>query len=260
MEKGFVIRSVSRSIGVLQAINRHGSLSIMGIARYGKLPYPTAFRIVQTLMHEGLIEQEPIRKHYRPTALVQSLAQGYRSETRIIDVAHEHISEFTRRMGWPLFISVRVGTNMVVRDSTHAETSLTFELCHPGFTVPLLSSATGYAMLSTLTDEELDAMVGWVKSERTEAANIDLDVLRTVVGKVRVAGHAAKPCASSTRTSSIAVPITLADGAAEAVLTMTYFTSAMNEKTAVERFAESLKYTARRITESFELERAKLPA
>lgn len=35
---------------------------MMQIAKRGKLPYPIACRIVQTLIHDGLLEQEPARK------------------------------------------------------------------------------------------------------------------------------------------------------------------------------------------------------
>ena len=225
---------------------------MMAIARHGKLPYPTAFRIVQTLIHEGLVEQEPVRKRYRPTALVQSLANGYNAQTRIAEIAREHMSDFTREMGWPVFISVRVGTQMVVRDSTHAETSLTFDLCHPGSTVPLLTSATGHALLSTIPEEELDQIVGWITRERPDASEVEIESLRDVLAMVRAKGFAAKPCASSTRTSSIAVPI-VTDGQAEAVLTLTYFSAAMKQQTAVERYAQRLHDTAALITESFRM-------
>ena len=82
MEKGVPIRSLSRGIAVLQAVNRGGTISMMEIARTSNVPYPTACRIVQTLMHEGLIEREPSRKHYRPTALVQTLAHGFQGHGR----------------------------------------------------------------------------------------------------------------------------------------------------------------------------------
>jgi IclR family mhp operon transcriptional activator len=78
MEKGVPIRSISRCISVLQAINRAGDLSLMEIAKRAKVPYPTACRIVQTLLHEKLIEREPTRKHYRPTALIRSEANWWR--------------------------------------------------------------------------------------------------------------------------------------------------------------------------------------
>ena len=46
MEKGVPIRSITRSIAALKAINRHGSLSMMEIAKASQVPYPTACRIV----------------------------------------------------------------------------------------------------------------------------------------------------------------------------------------------------------------------
>lgn len=251
MEKGVLIKSVSKSISVLQAINRYGSMSIVGIARDGKLPYPTAFRIVQTLVHEGLIEQEPMRKRYRPTALVHSLAHGYRLESHMADVAHEHMSDFTRRMGWPVFIAVRVGTQMVVRDATHGETSLTFDPCYPGSAIPLLTSATGHALLSTFPEDEVDRLLDWARREHLEAPDSGAESLRDMLSQVRIDGHAAKPCSSSTRTSSLAVPIAPQGERADAVLTLTYFSTAMSRQVAIERFAHSLKETASRICTGF---------
>jgi IclR family mhp operon transcriptional activator len=60
MEKGVPIRSISRAIAVLQAINRQGSMSLMGIAKTAEVPYPTACRIVQTLLFEGLINTKVV--------------------------------------------------------------------------------------------------------------------------------------------------------------------------------------------------------
>jgi IclR family mhp operon transcriptional activator len=252
MEKGVLIKSVSKSISVLQAINRYGSMSIVGIARDGKLPYPTAFRIVQTLVHEGLIEQEPLRKRYRPTALVHSLAHGYRLESHMADVAHEHMSDFTRRMGWPVFVAVRVGTQMVVRDATHGETSLTFDPCYPGSAIPLLTSASGHALLSTFPGEEVDRLLDWARREHLETPDISAQALRDLLAQVQVDGLAAKPCSSSTRTSSLSVPIALEGQRADTVLTLTYFTTAMTRQVAIERFADALKETAGRICTSFQ--------
>ena len=72
MEKGVPIRSISRSIAVLQCINGGGALSLTEIARVVKLPYPTTVRIIQTLMHEGLVACEPVDKKYRATCMVES--------------------------------------------------------------------------------------------------------------------------------------------------------------------------------------------
>lgn len=252
MEKGVPIRSVSRSISVLQAINRHGSLSMMAIAKHEKLPYPTAFRIVQTLIHEGLIEQEPVRKRYRPTALVQSLAHGYHTESRIVDVAREPMRALTREVGWPCFITVRVGTQMVVRDSTHAETSLTFGLCHPGFTVPLLQSATGQAFLANVPAQDLDDLIRWGATDESHEPKIDMDAFMAGLREIRRDGFAAKPCLTPSvhRSSSIAVPI-FREGSIEAVLTLVYFYTAMKSATAIERYVDRMKASAAEISRNF---------
>jgi molybdenum-dependent DNA-binding transcriptional regulator ModE len=56
------VRAISRGLAVLQAVNRGGSVTMMEICRTAQIPYPTACRIVQTLMDEGMIEREPARK------------------------------------------------------------------------------------------------------------------------------------------------------------------------------------------------------
>ena len=47
------------------------------------LPYPTAKRIVQTLVVEGPIACEPSRKYYRAAALAQSLSSGFEHEGKL---------------------------------------------------------------------------------------------------------------------------------------------------------------------------------
>lgn len=224
----------------------------MAIAKHEKLPYPTAFRIVQTLIHEGLIEQEPARKRYRPTALVQSLAHGYHTESRIVDVARDPIRALTRDVGWPCFITVRVGTQMVVRDSTHAETSLTFGLCHPGFTVPLLQSATGQAFLAYVPTQDLDDLIRWGNTEEPHEPKLDVDALLVGLRDIRRDGFASKPCLTPSvhRSSSIAVPIFKGDNI-EAVLTLIYFYTAMKPATAIERYVERIKAAALEISQNF---------
>lgn len=119
MEKGVPIRALSRGLAVLQAINRGGSLSMVEISRTAEVPYPTACRIVQTLQVEGLIEQEPSRKRYRPTAMVQTLAHGFEGHSALTAVARPFLVELTREIGWPITLSTLVGHSMVMRDSTH---------------------------------------------------------------------------------------------------------------------------------------------
>jgi IclR family mhp operon transcriptional activator len=154
MEKGVPIRAISRCVSVLQAINRAGSLTMMDVAHASGVPYPTACRIVQTLLLEGLIEREPARKRYRPTALVQTLSHGFQAHGRLVEAARPHIVDLTKRHGWPVSLASHVGQRMVIRDSTHTLTSLTFNNYYPGYTLPILESASGCAHIAFTSEED----------------------------------------------------------------------------------------------------------
>lgn len=248
MEKGVPIRSVSRSISALKAINEAGSLTMMEIARASRVPYPTACRIVQTLMFEGLIEQEPARKRYRPTALVQMLAQGFQHRDHLVQTARAHITQLTRELGWPISIAIRVGRRMMLRDSTHADTSLTFENYYPGFTLPLVDSASGKLALAHAADEEREMIIGWMH----EVPEVEADYLKSAlsslnVQKIRDDGYAIQGRnhynKTPGKTSSIAVPI-FNNGQFEAAMTMVFFVNAMKLDQAVERYMDQLKECA----------------
>ena len=248
MEKGVPIRSISRSIAALKAINRHGSLSMMEISKASEVPYPTACRIVQTLLYEGLIEQEPARKRYRPTAMVQTLAHGIQQDDRLVKAARPHIVELTRRFGWPVSIATRVGRNMMLRDSTHANTSLTFEQYYPGFTLPILDSASGKLSMAFAPEEERLMILKWMRVSQ----EIDLQYLATAqasldVERIRRQGYAVQGRnhfnLTPGKTSSIAVPI-FRNGVFEAAMTMVFFVTAMKLEVALESYLEELKSAA----------------
>ena len=154
MERGIPIRSISRCIAVLQAINRHGSLTLMQIARTSRLPYPTACRILQTLMHEGLIESEPTRKRYRATGLVRTLSQGFLNQDELVTEARPFIVALTRKFGWPVAVTTRIGQSMMIRDNTQDLTALTSNFYPPGYMMPLLECASGQVYVAHLDDDE----------------------------------------------------------------------------------------------------------
>ena len=252
LEKGVPIRSITRAIAALKAINRSGSLSMMEISKAAEVPYPTACRIVQTLLYEGLIEQEPSRKRYRPTAMVQTLAHGFQSDDRLVTAARTHIVELTARVGWPISIAVRVGRNMMLRDSTHANTSLTFEHYYPGFTVPVLDSASGKLSMAFAEDEDRKSILRWMNVSQ----DIDLDYLKSAemsldIERIRTLGYAVQGRnhfnLTPGKTCSIAVPI-FDCGRFEAAMTMVFFVSAMRLEKALEQYLDDLKDTAARIS------------
>ena len=258
MEKGVPIRSLSRGLAVLQAINRAGSLTMMGIARIAEVPYPTAARIIQTLLYEGLIEQEPARKRYRATALVQTLSHGYQGHGALVRAARESIVALTHEVSWPVALSARVGQSMVIHDSTHSLSALTFNTYHPGYAMPILECASGLAFLAYCDTEERDEILS---AQRTFG---DLDLKHVIdlfqhedlAERIRHDGVSTRSYNQFTRnpgkTSSMAAPV-FERGRVAGTVSIAFFSSAMSMDNAIATLANPLRQTALEITRKLEV-------
>jgi len=256
-ERGIPIRSISRAISVLQAINRGGSLTMMEIAQASSVPYPTACRIVQTLLHEGLIERESSRKRYRPTALVQTLAHGFQGHGALVNATRPHIARLTRDIGWPITLTTHVGASMVIRDSTHSQTSLTFNTYFPGYAMPILDCAAGLVYLAFAPAEERETVLDSLSYLEDEKTRHMLQLAREgdLLEAVRSSGHASRGFNRFTqnpgKTSSIAVPV-FKNGVIAGALTVAFFSSTIQIRDAIERFLPKLQACAAAITADLE--------
>ena len=243
------VRAVGRSIAILQAINREGSASMAEIARAVDLPYATAYRLVQTLMQQGMIELEPARKRYRPTELVHSLSCGARGQTHLVHVARPHLVQAHHDLSWPISLVTRVGQWMMICDSTHALTSLTFNNYYPGHTLPITSSASGLVHLAYAPDAERESILAGLQSyEAPGTVPLELPRLRARIELCRRLGYGTmerNPCTQNPgKTSSIAAPILKTEGGLHGTLTLIFFSSALDMETAAARYAAPLRERA----------------
>ena len=253
-DRGVPIRAISRGLAVIQAVNRIGPISMMEISRAAEVPYPTACRIVQTLIHQGMIEREPSRKRYRATALVQTLSTGYQAEDALVGVARDHLVKLTELVNWPISLATRVGTSMMVRDSTHGQTSLTFTNYYAGYTLPISECASGKAYIAHCDQAELDAIVeGWRMTE-SDTSRVGLVMVgdNALLEDIRSRGFAVHNrntyTADSGKTSSIAVPIFRgAGGEVVGTLTLIYFASSMTNVEVAQRYLTDLQETSANI-------------
>lgn len=248
-EKDGSIRAISRGLRVLQAINRGGSITMMQICRQVGIPYPTACRMIETLIKEGMVEREPARKRYRVTALVRTLSVGFQEEDQLVAVARRHIVALCSRHGWPISIATRVGQSMMVRDSTHKLTSLTLANYSPGYTLPILECSTGKAYLAFCGEEERTATIAGLRRLDGPAELSAAMLLRDdfMLRQIRAAGYAAQARNTYTavpgKTSSLAVPI-IKNGEIRGALALIFFVAAMPLSRAATLYVPDLQATA----------------
>jgi IclR family mhp operon transcriptional activator len=153
--------------------------------------------------------------------------------------------------------------NMMVRDSTHALSPLTFQNYYAGYTLPILECASGKAYLAFMDADER-AMVLDALGEQEEGPPVDpasLQVARSggVFEEIRARGFAVhgrnKHTATPGKTSSIAAPIFDGDKVA-ASLALVFFAASMTIQQAIDGFAPQLKETADEISRRLTAARA----
>ena len=251
MEKDQPIRAVSRALLILKTINRLKSATLTEISKATELPYPTTFRIVQTLAHEGMVEQEPYRKRYRATELVRALSLGFQEDDKLIDAARQPMHDFTMEQLWPVILTVRVGNRMMLKHSTHMLTSLTFANYHPGYTHPLLDCSSGRAYLAFCSDEERETIISGfaARSSPSDAMSLHNITNGDLLGDIRAAGYAeyARTQHNETpgKTSAFAVPI-ISDGELKACLNIVFFAEAHSMENAVGKYLTPLQEDCKR--------------
>ena len=253
MEKGVPIRVISRTLEVLKALNRGRSLTLTEISQSCHLPYPTVIRIVQSLVYEGIVEMEPHRKAYRPTALAQTLSYGYQDENAFAAKARTSIVDLTNKIGWPVAILTRVGESMVIRDSTHSLTTMTFSNYYPGFAMPIWATASGKVHLAYCEDDERDRIINNLQLKHQndiDTALLDKKLLNDLIVHIRDVGYAALSRNQHTvnpgKTSSIAVPL-YRHGDYFAAMTIAFFASAMKPDDAVAKYLPDIQATQHEI-------------
>lgn len=255
VEKGVPIRSVSRALAMLRQINRDKTMNMKELAEAIAVPYPTAVRLVQTLIYEGFIERQATRHHYQVTDLAKSLSCGIDYPEDIVRIGRPYITDLTEKTGWPLAIARRVGAFMVIQDSTHSLTTLTLSEYNPGFALPIHASASGLLYLAHCKPKTRSQILKSLDNRFINNRSAELNLLSTaddgIFEKVLHDGYAMYQYNPFTKdkgkTSSLAVPI-IQNGEFIGALALIFFVAAMKGEQAVAKYLPSLKEAARAIS------------
>lgn len=250
-DDGVPVRAVSRALSILQLINRLGDATMTEVKDTIGLPYPTVYRMMMTLLHDGYIESDA-QKRYRPTQLVWSLVAGFQINDQLVAIAKPMMSRFTSEYLWPVAISVRVGSRMMVKHTTSTMTTQTFTNYYPGYTLPLLECAAGKAYIAFCPPDELAVIQKAISEFSGNDAGWGAELAGSdfYLAKVREDGFAThdRNVHNNTpgKTSAISVPV-LVDGVVSCTLTMVFFEKAMSIAEAGEQFSAPLRETAQQI-------------
>ena len=152
-------KSLLKAVLVIKSFSPEAlELGATEVSRKSGIPKATAHRILATLSEGGLLEQNKITGKYRIGPGLYMQGSLYLSTTDIFKAAGAVIKELNDLTKECVYAGVLYGANLVL--IMKEESKYDFRLAtHIGSTLNIYATGMGKALLSTLTEAELDSII-----------------------------------------------------------------------------------------------------
>lgn len=242
------VRGLIRGLKLLQALGGLGVASVAELARATRLPRATTHRILETLRTEGYVTRAGLRDAYRLALKVRSLAESYKEEDWITEIADPVIAELSEEVVWPVDIATYEQGQMVIRATTHRRSPLSIVRVAAGRLLEMTTTSTGRCYLAFCPARERTVIVESLV-QRAGADRQALAQFRTLDGELeatRRRGYGIRIRGPGYKTSSFSVPV-LHNQRVLACITLIWIDSAISGATAVRRYLVPMRRAAARI-------------
>lgn len=255
------VRGLTRGLNLLRALNlkEDGRSTLADLAQATGLHRTTVRRLLETLIAEGYVRRSESDSRYCLALEVRALADGFRDEDWISAIVAPALSELLQTAVWPSDLTTPQGAYLVVRESTHRFSSLSFHRAMVGQRLPMLLTAAGRAFLAFCQDEQREEILYLAKSGNDDQARMASDphFVAHVLQRTREDGYGSNDgeWTSQHKIGAIALPI-LQQGQPVGVINVVYLNRAITPKEAVRRFLPALQNAVNQIEHKL----AKLPS
>ncbi len=250
------VRGLTRGLDVLKALNRmeSGRGTALQLSGLTGLHRTTVRRLLETLIAEGFVRRSDSDDSYRLTLQVRALSEGFNDDEWISTIAAPLMGELLQRVLWPSDLTTPDGDAMIIRETTHRFSPLSFHRAMVGRRLPMLSTAAGRAYFAYCGDAEREDVLNLLRSgaageEQAALAN-NAAYVRKLVERVRADGFGSNrgDWLEQRKIGAVAVPIRHQDRV-RGSLNVVYLARALSEEDAIKRFVEPLQDIADRVQE-----------
>ena len=152
------ISAVARGFQVLSCFNAaRRELGTTEIAALTGLPQPTTWRLCHTLVELGYLAPAAGGEKLRIAAGVLGLGQTALVGTGVVDAIKVEMQELADATSTAVSFSIHDQTQMRILARVHSSGTLLFNFS-PGSTLPVVASASGWAVMATLPEPENSAL------------------------------------------------------------------------------------------------------
>lgn len=245
------VRGLARGLQVLRALNamEDGHATSQQLADLTGLHRTTVRRLLETLMEEGFVRRSTSDDSFRLTLAVRSLSEGFTDTERIATVAPPIMGQLLQRVAWPSDLTTPDGDAMIIRETTHRFSRLSFHRAMVGRRLPMLLTAAGRAYFAMCPDEEREDILELLRSgaggdEQQAFARNDA-LVRKLIRRVRDDGFGSNhgDWTAQAKIGAVAVAIS-ADERVIASLNVIFLSRAVRLEDAVRRYVPELQKAA----------------
>jgi len=152
---------VGRTCTLLREIARHGSAGVRlrDITTITGLTHATVHRILQSLVAEGFISQDPATRTYRLGGAIYELGLAAPNPFEAIVDLRPILEEFADRIGETVYLMMRRGDEVQCLARAAGASRLRAYVIEVGEIRPVGTSLAGICTLADVPDKEVDAMI-----------------------------------------------------------------------------------------------------
>src|SRR5262249_50650316 len=193
------------------------------------LTRPTAHRIIQVLIEEGIVERNVKSGCYAIGQQVPELALARQSPSPLLAAAEPFLTEVSRQLGDTLFLTVRTGLDALCvarRIGAYPVQVLSIEV---GARRPLGVSSAGVAILAAMSSHEARKIV-LANQVRFAAYRTNASIVLNQIAAARRKGYSLRDIGLVPGTKSMSAWIKGPDGEPAAAITISAVRSRLNPR------------------------------
>lgn len=235
------VRALTRGLLVLETLSELGWTRIGALSRHAGIDRSSLYRTVSTLIGLGYVVRRQEDGAIALTARMAHIADGVKDDDIIAQAVAPHLRELTHEILWPSDFASFMGGAVTIRCSTHKMSPMSVHRRVVGKKRFLVRTALGKAILSAMTDQELEAALAIVESQGgSDAKDIaNRAALAQILNDTRDTGYASSTGQMEANISAIALPVRGRSGVVGSI-NIVFFRSAMTPQKAADRHLERL--------------------
>lgn len=185
-----LVNSVVRAIHILESFNYNEKMGVTEISKRLGLPKSTTHVIVNTLVHEGILEKDINTNHYQLGLKLFELGNRARSNLEIRKIATPYLKELNEFFDETVHLTILDNYEVLYIECFESTKRLrTYSVI--GVRAPLHCTAVGKAIMAFLPEKEIEKVIEEKGLQRfTENTITEKEHLMKELDKVRKLGYA----------------------------------------------------------------------